>query len=63
MQVLCNPSFLKIYVTAWISILPEQCTERFSSHIRCLRQKLRALGAPENFIETVHGLGYRLKQK
>ncbi len=37
--------------------------ETVRSHIRCLRQKLRALGAPENFIETVHGLGYRLKQK
>jgi DNA-binding response OmpR family regulator len=32
------------------------------AHIRTLRQKLRAIGAPEDFIETVHGLGYRLKQ-
>jgi DNA-binding response OmpR family regulator len=37
--------------------------ETVRSHIRCLRQKLRSLGAPENFIETVHGLGYRLKNK
>ncbi|WP_414566726.1 MULTISPECIES: response regulator transcription factor [unclassified Anabaena] len=35
--------------------------ETVRSHIKCLRQKLRVLGAPENFIETVHGLGYRLK--
>ncbi|HEY9876916.1 MAG TPA: response regulator transcription factor [Leptolyngbyaceae cyanobacterium] len=35
--------------------------ETVTSHIRGLRQKLRALGAPEDFIETVHGLGYRLK--
>ncbi|MBH8552748.1 response regulator transcription factor [Nostocaceae cyanobacterium CENA357] len=35
--------------------------ETVRSHIRCLRQKLRALDAPDNFIETVHGLGYRLK--
>jgi DNA-binding response OmpR family regulator len=35
--------------------------ETVRSHIRCLRQKLRTLGAPENFIETVHGLGYRLQ--
>ncbi|MEA5565720.1 response regulator transcription factor [Anabaena sp. UHCC 0399] len=35
--------------------------ETVRSHIRCLRQKLKVLGAPENFIETVHGLGYRLK--
>lgn len=35
--------------------------ETVNSHIRGLRQKLRSLGAPDNFIETVHGLGYRLK--
>lgn len=35
--------------------------ETVTSHIRGLRQKLRSLGAPEDFIETVHGLGYRLK--
>ncbi len=35
--------------------------ETVTSHIRGLRQKLKALGAPEDFIETVHGLGYRLK--
>ena len=32
------------------------------AHIRTLRQKLRAVGTPEDFIETVHGLGYRMKQ-
>ncbi len=32
------------------------------AHIRTLRQKLRAGGAPEDFLETVHGLGYRMKQ-
>jgi DNA-binding response OmpR family regulator len=32
------------------------------AHIRTLRQKLRSAGAPEDFIETVHGLGYRMKQ-
>lgn len=35
--------------------------ETVNSHIRGLRQKLRALGAPDDLIETVHGLGYRLK--
>lgn len=35
--------------------------ETVNSHMRGLRQKLRSLGAPDNFIETVHGLGYRLK--
>jgi DNA-binding response OmpR family regulator len=35
--------------------------ETVRSHIKSLRQKMKALGAPENFIETVHGLGYRLK--
>ncbi|MCU0568704.1 MAG: response regulator transcription factor [Oculatellaceae cyanobacterium Prado106] len=32
------------------------------AHIRTLRQKLRSVGAPEDLIETVHGLGYRMKQ-
>jgi DNA-binding response OmpR family regulator len=36
--------------------------ETVTSHMRGLRNKLKALGASEDFIETVHGLGYRLKQ-
>jgi DNA-binding response OmpR family regulator len=36
--------------------------EAVKSHIKTLRQKLRSVGAPEDFIETVHGLGYRLRQ-
>lgn len=36
--------------------------EAVKSHIRSLRQKLREVGAPEDFIETVYGLGYRLKE-
>lgn len=36
--------------------------ETVKSHIKSLRQKLKAAGTPEDFIETVHGLGYRLKQ-
>lgn len=35
--------------------------ETVTSHMRGLRHKLRTLGAPDDFIETVHGLGYRLK--
>jgi DNA-binding response OmpR family regulator len=35
--------------------------ETVKSHIKSLRQKLRIAGAPEDFVETVHGLGYRLK--
>ncbi len=31
------------------------------AHIRSLRKKLRAGGAPDDLIETVHGVGYRLK--
>ena len=30
-------------------------------HLRSVRQKLKAVGAPEDFIETMLGLGYRLK--
>lgn len=36
--------------------------EAVKAHIKYLRQKLRMVGAPDNLIETVRGLGYRLKQ-
>jgi DNA-binding response OmpR family regulator len=39
---------------------PEEHTVKV--HIRSIRQKLKAAGADENAIETVHGIGYRLKQ-
>ncbi len=39
---------------------PEEDTVK--AHIKSLRKKLRAVGAPDDLIETVHGLGYRLKQ-
>ncbi|MDX2214299.1 MAG: response regulator transcription factor [Oculatellaceae cyanobacterium bins.114] len=39
---------------------PEEDTVK--AHIKSLRQKLKVAGAPDDFIETVHGLGYRLKQ-
>jgi DNA-binding response OmpR family regulator/HPt (histidine-containing phosphotransfer) domain-containing protein len=35
--------------------------DTIKSHIKSLRQKLKATGAPSDFIETVYGLGYRLK--
>ncbi|MGF1524050.1 MAG: response regulator [Leptolyngbyaceae cyanobacterium] len=38
---------------------PSEATVR--SHIRGLRRKLKGTGAPADLIETVHGLGYRLK--
>ena len=36
--------------------------ETIKVHIRSLRQKLKLAGASVDFIETVYGLGYRLKQ-
>jgi len=52
------------------SMLIDQCwdlgtlpdDETVKSHLKSLRQKLRKAGAPADFIETVHGVGYRLKQ-
>ena len=35
--------------------------EAVKAHIKYLRQKLRMIGAPNDFIETIRGLGYRLK--
>lgn len=37
--------------------------EAVKVHIKDLRKKLRKAGAPPDFIETVYGLGYRLKQR
>lgn len=39
--------------------LPEEDT--IKTYIKNLRAKLRAAGAPKDLIETVHGIGYRLK--
>ncbi|MDJ0706431.1 MAG: response regulator transcription factor [Leptolyngbyaceae cyanobacterium MO_188.B28] len=36
--------------------------ESVKAHIKTLRQKLKAAGAPSDLIETVRGIGYRLKQ-
>lgn len=36
--------------------------ETIRAHIKGLRQKLKGAGAPGDLIETVYGLGYRLKQ-
>ncbi|PSB13411.1 DNA-binding response regulator [filamentous cyanobacterium CCP1] len=36
--------------------------ETVKTHIKTLRHKLKVAGSPDNFIQTVHGLGYRLKQ-
>ena len=35
--------------------------EAVRTHIKCVRQKLKAAGAPADLIETVYGIGYRLK--
>lgn len=52
------------------TVLIDQCwsmdalpnEETVKSHLKSLRQKLRKAGAPNDLIETVHGVGYRLKQ-
>jgi DNA-binding response OmpR family regulator len=36
--------------------------ETVKSHIKGLRHKLKAAGAPANLIETVHSVGYRMRQ-
>ena len=33
------------------------------AHIKRLRHKLTAVGAPKDLIQTMHGLGYRLKEQ
>ena len=34
--------------------------ETVKAHLKSLRRKLRKAGAPRDFVQTVHGLGYRL---
>ncbi len=36
--------------------------EAVKTHIKGIRQKLKSVGAPADLIETVYGIGYRLKQ-
>ncbi|HAX77863.1 MAG TPA: DNA-binding response regulator [Cyanobacteria bacterium UBA11372] len=57
-RVLSRPGIIE---RLW-SIDESPTEEAVKTHIRTLRQKLRAVGAPDDFIETVHGLGYRMKQ-
>lgn len=44
----------------WSSEAPAS-EDTVKAHIKSLRQKLKAAGAPSTLIETVHGVGYRLK--
>lgn len=56
-RVLSRPAMIE---QAWpMQEAPEADT--IKSYIKNLRAKLKAAGAPKDFIETVHGVGYRLK--
>ncbi len=57
-RVLSRPGIIE---RLW-SIDESPTEEAVKTHIRTLRQKLKAVGAPDSIIETVHGLGYRMKQ-
>lgn len=57
-RVLSRPGIIE---RIW-SLEDPPAEETVKSHVKTLRQKLREAGAPEDFIETVHGLGYRLRQ-
>ncbi|BAZ69649.1 multi-component transcriptional regulator [Fischerella sp. NIES-4106] len=45
----------------WAADVDPPEDDTIKSHIKSLRQKLKAAGATYDFIETVYGLGYRLK--
>lgn len=46
----------------WASEEPPS-EEAVKAHIKYLRQKLKMAGAPQDLIETIRGVGYRLKSK
>ncbi|NET25612.1 response regulator [Okeania sp. SIO1I7] len=58
-QRIFNCSAILDKVWSWEDT-PTEDTVR--AHIKGLRNKLKAVGAPSDLIETVYGLGYRLKQ-
>ncbi|MBW4512672.1 MAG: response regulator transcription factor [Scytonematopsis contorta HA4267-MV1] len=57
-RVLSRPGIIE---RLW-SVDESPTEEAVKTHIRTLRQKLRLAGAPSDFIETLHGLGYRMKK-
>jgi DNA-binding response OmpR family regulator len=57
-RVLSRPFILE---SVW-SLEEPPGEESVKAHIKALRQKLHKAGAPRNVLETVHGLGYRLKE-
>jgi DNA-binding response OmpR family regulator len=57
-RVLSRPSIIE---RLW-SLDDSPTEEAVKTHIRTLRQKLRAISTSADLIETVHGLGYRMKQ-
>jgi DNA-binding response OmpR family regulator len=52
----------KILELLWSADADAPSEEAVKMHIRSLRQKLKSTGAPDNLIETVYGLGYKLGQ-
>lgn len=62
--LLLNPQriFSRAVILDRLWELDEPPTESaISSHIKAIRQKLKAAGATQDFIETVYGFGYRLR--
>jgi len=46
--------------TSWSLVDPPE-EDTVKAHIKSLRQKIKAVGGPNDLIETVHGVGYHLK--
>lgn len=53
-----NRDFIIDHLWSWED---PPCEDTVKAHIKSLRHKLKAVGAPDQLIETVHSLGYRLK--
>ncbi len=57
-RVLSRPIILN---TLWSEDPPGE--ETVKAHIKALRQKLKGAGAPADLVETIRGVGYRLKRE
>ncbi|AFY71190.1 two component transcriptional regulator, winged helix family [Thalassoporum mexicanum PCC 7367] len=52
----------KILELLWSADADAPSEEAVKMHIRSLRQKLKSNGAPDDLIQTVYGLGYKLRK-
>ncbi|QXN65197.1 winged helix-turn-helix domain-containing protein [Serratia fonticola] len=49
-----------IFVNVWDEFKMSSSSQRLWQTVNDLRKKMSSIGLPDNFIESVHGMGYRI---